>query len=38
VRAAGDTVNVASRLQAQATPDSVCMSETMYRLLKGMSR
>ena len=36
VRAAGDTVNVASRLQALATPNSVCMSEATYHLLEGM--
>jgi class 3 adenylate cyclase len=35
VRAAGDTVNYASRLQALATPNSVCMSEATYRLLQG---
>jgi class 3 adenylate cyclase len=32
----GDTVNVASRLQALAEPDSVLMSEAMQRLLQGM--
>lgn len=31
----GDTVNVASRLQTLATPDSVFMSEATYCLLKG---
>jgi class 3 adenylate cyclase len=31
----GDTVNFASRLQALAAPDSVCMSEATYRLLQG---
>jgi class 3 adenylate cyclase len=35
VRAAGDTVNFASRLQAIAIPDSVCISEQTYRLLQG---
>ncbi len=35
VRAAGDTVNVASRLQALAAPNSVYMSEATYRLLQG---
>jgi len=32
----GDTVNVASRLQALAEPDSVVMSEAMQRLVQGM--
>jgi class 3 adenylate cyclase/tetratricopeptide (TPR) repeat protein len=32
----GDTVNVASRLQALAEPDSVFMSEAMHRLVQGM--
>ena len=32
----GDTVNVASRLQALAEPDSVVMSEAMHRLVQGM--
>jgi class 3 adenylate cyclase/tetratricopeptide (TPR) repeat protein len=32
----GDTVNVASRLQTLAKPDSVCMSEAMHRLVQGM--
>ena len=31
----GDTVNFASRLQALATPGSVCISEATYRLLQG---
>ena len=35
VRAAGDTVNVASRLQALAAPNSVYMSEATYRLVQG---
>jgi hypothetical protein len=35
VRAAGDTVNFASRLQALAAPGSICMSEATYRLLQG---
>ena len=35
MRAAGDTVNFASRLQALATPNSVCMSEATYRLVQG---
>ena len=34
-RIAGDTVNLASRLQALATPDSVYLSEATYRLLQG---
>ena len=32
----GDTVNVASRLQTLAEPDSVVMSEAMQRLVQGM--
>jgi class 3 adenylate cyclase/tetratricopeptide (TPR) repeat protein len=32
----GDTVNLASRLQALAEPDSVFMSEAMHRLVQGM--
>jgi class 3 adenylate cyclase len=32
----GDTVNFASRLQALAMPDSVCMSEVTHRLVQGM--
>ena len=32
----GDTVNVASRLQALAEPDSVYMSEAMHRLVQGL--
>jgi class 3 adenylate cyclase len=32
----GDTVNVASRLQTLAEPDSVFMSEAMHRLVQGM--
>jgi class 3 adenylate cyclase len=32
----GDTVNVASRLQALAKPDSVFMSAAMHRLVQGM--
>jgi class 3 adenylate cyclase/tetratricopeptide (TPR) repeat protein len=32
----GDTVNVASRLQALAKPDSVFMSEAMHRMVQGM--
>jgi class 3 adenylate cyclase/tetratricopeptide (TPR) repeat protein len=32
----GDTVNVASRLQALAEPDSAVMSEAMQRLVQGM--
>ena len=31
----GDTVNFASRLQALAAPDSVCISEATYRLLQA---
>jgi len=36
VTVVGDTVNVASRLQALAEPDSVIMSEAMHRLVQGM--
>ena len=32
----GDTVNFAARLQALAGPDSVFMSEAMYRLVQGL--
>jgi class 3 adenylate cyclase len=32
----GDTVNLASRLQALAEPDSVLMSEAMHRLVQGL--
>jgi class 3 adenylate cyclase len=32
----GDTVNFASRLQALAEPDSVCLSEATRRLVQGM--
>ena len=32
----GDTVNFADRLQALADPNSVFMSEAMYRLVQGM--
>jgi predicted ATPase len=32
----GDTVNVAARLQAQAAPNTVCMSEATHRAVQGM--
>src|SRR5262245_5948006 len=32
----GDTVNLASRVQALAEPDSVFMSEAMHRLVQGL--
>jgi class 3 adenylate cyclase len=32
----GDTVNFASRLQAVAEPDSICLSEATHRLVNGM--
>ena len=32
----GDTVNVASRLQALAEPDTVFLSEATHRLVQGM--
>jgi class 3 adenylate cyclase len=35
VTVTGDAVNFASRLQALATPNSVCMSEATYQLLRG---
>jgi class 3 adenylate cyclase len=35
-RVLGDTVNFAKRLQTLAEPDSVFMSQAMYRLVEGM--
>jgi len=37
VRILGDTVNFAERLQALAEPNSVFMSDAMYRLVQGLA-